>query len=421
MKTANGEPYPSADQGGIETSVPKDAGTESDLGEVIALSRICAAVSGLIELDAILHIGLDNVLSLMGGAEGGILLLDEKTKTLSYSISRGLSSKFSREVRLKPGEGIVGRVVQSGRPVLLGDISIEPGVARPDLVSMEGIKSFAAVPLRAKDNVLGVMTISNRIPHRFTRKDLHLLQSIGDLLGLAIEQGRLYEQLSKGRERYRQLARQVLIAQEEERKRIARELHDETSQTLAGLALNLRALMDMTEMVGIQDREFKSRLEKAHGVAVQVSIEVSRLIARLRPTLLDTLGLIPAIRQYAETSLSPLGVSLRFSSDEPGKTLPPEFEMGVFRWAQGAIGNIVKHSHATSASIAIKREGDELVVIISDNGQGFDVSQLTGIDQSGRGAGVFSMKERIRLLGGDCSIQSQPGKGTTLTARVPLS
>jgi len=400
-----------------------DSETEAKrrVDDLVALSRVAAAISGLRNLEAILQIGLENVLAIMGEAVGGIMLLDEQTKTLSYRVHHGISHTYAEEMHLQLGEGIAGEVAQSGRAILLDDISLETKAARPDLISMEGLKAFLSVPLRSKDNVLGVMNIASRLTHHFTTRDMHLLHSIGDLLGVAIEQANLYEQLRKGRERYRQLARQVILAQEEERRRIARELHDETSQVLSGLALNLQALIEMARMVGIQDKEFMGRLDKTHSLAIQIGNEVSRLIADLRPTLLDTLGLIPAIRQHAESSLTPLGINVSFQLEEIGRSLPPEVEVGLFRWTQGAIGNIMQHSQARNAIVSFEREDDELVLCIKDDGKGFDVSRLTEIDESGRGAGLFSMKERVRLLGGSCYVQSQPGQGTTVTARVPMT
>jgi two-component system sensor histidine kinase UhpB len=227
--------------------------------------------------------------------------------------------------------------------------------------------------------------------------------------------------LRKSRERYRRLARQILVAEEEERRRIARELHDESSQALTGLALNLQVLVETAETAGVRDTEFKARLNRAHSLAVQIGAEVSRLIADLRPSLLDTLGLVPAIRQHAETTLAPLGINVSFDLEKiEGPALPGEVEIGLFRWAQGAIGNIVQHSQARNAAISLKREGDELVLCIRDDGKGFNVHQLTGVEVSGRGAGLFSMKERVRLLSGSCLVESQPGQGTTVTARVPM-
>jgi len=389
--------------------------------DLVVLSRVSAAISSLGDLEAILRIGLDNMLDIMDGTAGGIMLLDEQTKTLSYRVYHRLSDTYAEEMHLKLGEGIAGKVAQSGRPILVEDISLEPSAARPDLISMEGLKSFLSVPLQAKGNVLGVLNIASHMPHRFTKRDTQLLYSIGDLLGIAIEHTKLHEQLRKGSERYRQLARQVIMIGEEERRRIARELHDETSQALTGLALNLQVLIETAETAGVQAPEFKTRLKKTQSLAVQTSTEVGRLIADLRPSALDTLGLIPAIRQYAEANLTSLGIDVSFEFEGVERSLPPEVEVGLFRWAQGAIGNIVQHSQARHANISLKREGDELVLCINDDGMGFNASQITGIEQNGRGAGLFSMKERMKLLGGNCSVQSQPGQGTTATARVPMA
>ena len=409
MRAGNGMP-----------GTPVDPESDEGPDDIVALSRVSAAISGLSDLEAILRIGLDNVLDVMHGAAGGIMLLDEQKQTLSYRVYCHLSDTYAREMHLKLGEGIAGKVAQTGRSTVLEDISLEPSAVRPDLISTEGLKAFLSVPLRAKDNVLGVMNVASHMPRRFTKRDMHLLHSIGDLLGIAIEQAKLYEQLRKGGERYRQLARQVLLTQEEERKRIARELHDETSQSLSGLALNLKALSDAAEMSGIQDTEFKARLEKAHSLAVRISTEVSRLIADLHPTVLDTLGLVPALRWYAETNLDPLGINVTLDTKGMSEALPPDVEPGLFRIAQGAIGNIAKYSEARNVTIKLERKGNELLLSVSDDGKGFNVSEITGIDESGRGRGLFSMKERVRLLGGTCSVDSQPGQGTIVTARVPL-
>jgi len=394
--------------------------TERRHREVLALSRVSAALSDLWDLDAILRVALNNMLNIMNGTIGGILLLDEQSQRLSYRVHQGLSSGYVEEMHLRPGEGIAGRVAESGKSILLEDISADPRVAHPDLVSTEGLKAFISVPLRAKDRVLGVINVASRMSHHFTSDDMHLLHSVGDQLGVAIEQARLYERLRKARERYRQLARQTLMAREKERKRIARELHDETSQTLSGLALQLQALVDMAEMSGNQDAEFQSRLKKAQSLALQVHSEISRLIADLHPALLDTLGLVPAIRQYAEANLRPLDINVSVEARGVDRRLPPEVEAVLFRFTQGAIGNIVQHSRAKNATIVLEYRDDELWLRTSDDGQGFDVSKITDIEESGRGRGVFSMKERIGLLGGTCLIESQPGQGTTVRAKVPL-
>src|SRR3989304_94653 len=237
--------------------------------ELIALSRVSAAISGLWDLEAILKVGLNNVLEIMHGVIGGVMLLDEQTKTLSYFVYHGLSAKYAEEMRFKLGEGIAGKVAQNGRAKLLEDISLETSAARPDLIKTEGLKAFLSVPLRAKDKILGVLNVASTMAHRFTKDDIYLLGSIGDQLGIAIEQAKLYKRLTDARKRYQTLLRQMITIQEGERKRVARELHDETSQQLTALALNLQALTEMMEMGNAKDPEIKAILKKAHNIAVQ--------------------------------------------------------------------------------------------------------------------------------------------------------
>ena len=393
---------------------------EKMAGDLIALSRVSAAVSSRMELETFLQICLDNVLHIMDGTAGGIMILDEQTKTLSYSIYHNLSPKYVEEMRLKLGEGIAGRVAQSGKAVLLEDISVVPEAARRDLISMEGLKAFFSIPIQSKGNILGVMNVTSHIPRKFTKTDKHFLHTIGDLLGVGIATAKLYEQLSVSRESYRQLARQTLVAQEEGRKWLARELHDGTSQSLSGMALQLQALIDTAKKYGSHDTEFIARLKKVHDLTVQVHTEISRLIANLHPPLLDTLGLVPAIRQHAESSLRHLDINVFVEARGRIRPLLPEAEIELFRFAQGAIANIAQHSKAKNAIITLEYLDDELLLRISDDGQGFDISQIMHIEENGRGRGVFSMRERIKILGGTMIAESQPGQGATIQARVPI-
>ncbi|MFC1874269.1 GAF domain-containing protein [Chloroflexota bacterium] len=388
--------------------------------ELEALSRVSAALSGLWDLDAILRVALDNTLKIMSGTIGGILLIDERTQTLSYRVHNGLSTRYAEEIRMKLGEGIAGRVAQSGKSILLEDISNDPRRANPDLISDEGLKAFISVPLRAKDRVLGVINVASRMPHSFTENDMYLLHSIGDQLGVAIEQSRLYERLMGARERLRKLARQNLVAEEEERRRIARELHDETSQSLSGIALQLQALIEISTTSSNPDTEFTTGLKKVQALTVQVHKEVSRLISDLRPALLDTLGLVPAVRQHTESRLQPLGINVSVETKGVERRLPTDVEAALFRFAQGAIGNIAQHSKAKNVTIVLEYQPKELLLSFSDDGQGFNVAEVTDVEESGRGRGLFSMRERVGFLGGTSGVNSEIGAGTTAWAKVPL-
>jgi signal transduction histidine kinase len=423
--------YPLRDsQGDIDAFVElrKDVTAERELENQIlkrhhhlhALNRISSATSGLRDLDAILNIALDTVLEIIGATTGGILLLHEQTQKLSYRVYRGLSAKYIEQVKMSLGEGVAGRVAQTGEPVVLEDISQDPRVAYPDLVSTEGLRGFVSVPLKSKDEVVGVMNVAAHTPGQFSAEDMYLLNSIGCQLGTAIEQARLYQRLKLGRERYRTLLQHALTAQEEERKRIARELHDETSQALTSLTLNLQAAITKAETDGIVATDFIGKLQKIQSLTVHTQTEISKLMKELRPTLLDELGLPAAISRYAKDSLESLGTKVLTEFEGVAERLPTEVEVTLFRISQGMIGNILEHAEAKNVSIKLECNTSECVLDIKDDGKGFDVSKITRVDKGGRGAGLFTMKERARLVGGRCSIKSRPGKGTRIVVKVPL-
>ena len=423
--------YPLKDnQGNINAfaELRKDVTAERELENQIlkrhhhlhALNRISSATSGLWNLDAILNIALDTVLEIINATTGGVLLLHEQTQMLSYQVYRGLSAKYVEQVKMRLGEGVAGRVAQTGEPVVLEDISRDPRAAYPDLVSTEGLRGFVSVPLKAKDEVVGVMNVAAHMPGQFSAEDMYLLNSIGCQLGTAIEQARLYQRLEQGRERYRTLLQHALTAQEEERKRIARELHDETSQALTSLTLNLQAAITKAETDGVVEADFIDKLRKIQSLAVHTQTEISKLMKELRPTLLDELGLPAAISRYAKDSLESLGTKVFTEFEGVEERLPPEVEVTLFRISQGMIGNILEHAEAKNVSIRLECNASECVLDIKDDGKGFDVSKITRVDKGGRGAGLFTMKERARLVGGGCSIKSRPGKGTRIVVKVPL-
>jgi signal transduction histidine kinase len=417
-------------QGNINAfvEVRKDVTAERELENQIlrrhhhlhALNRISSATSGLRDLDAILNIALDTVLEIINATTGGILLFREQNQMLSYQVYRGLSSKYVEQMQMSLGEGVAGAVAQTGQPVVLEDVSRNPRVAHPDLVGMEGLKGFVSVPLKAKDVVVGVMNIASHTPGQFSADDMYLLNSIGCQLGTAIEQARLYQRLELGRERYQTLLQHALKAQEEERKRLARELHDETSQALTSLTLNLQAAITKAETDDIVDADLVGKLRKLQSLTVHTQNEIVKLMKELRPTLLDELGLPAAISRYTKDSLESLGTKVFTEFKGVEERLPLEVEVTLFRIAQGIVGNILKHAEAKNTSIRLECNARECVLDVEDDGKGFDVSKITKVDECGRGAGLFTMKERALLVGGRCSIKSQPGRGTRIVVKVPL-
>ncbi len=211
------------------------------------------------------------------------------------------------------------------------------------------------------------------------------------------------------------LLRRVITAQEDERKRIARELHDETAQSLAALSMGL----DVAAR-GLPAAEGR-KVEEAAALAVRTLDEVRRLIVDLRPSVLDDLGLQSAILWYADRCLKPRGVTVRCEFGGLEGRLPVEYETTLFRVAQEAMTNIARHARAETVLVQCARRDGQLTLEIEDDGQGFDALALARPDDSGRGVGLLGMRERVELLGGTLQLDSAPGEGTRLSLTVPLT
>jgi signal transduction histidine kinase len=225
----------------------------------------------------------------------------------------------------------------------------------------------------------------------------------------------LYRELQV-REQWRgQLLAKVIGAQEEERKRLARELHDETSQTLSALAMRLE-----TAVAAFPGDLSRQRLLEAKELTVRTLDELHRLIYDLRPSVLDDLGLLSAIRWYAERHLEPLGVTVHWEVSGQERRLQPEIETALFRVVQEAITNVAKYAHAESVLIQCVLKDDAISIEIEDDGDGFDPTQLPAAGETRRGLGLIGMRERVGLLGGTIEIDAAPGKGVRIAVTVPL-
>jgi PAS domain S-box-containing protein len=228
------------------------------------------------------------------------------------------------------------------------------------------------------------------------------------------ERARAAEALEEKSRQLRSLSRRVLEAQETERRRVAHELHDELGQSLTAIKINL------------QSRErFKDRspteLNAENLRIVEDALQhVRRLAVALRPSVLDDLGLIPALRGITEQTASRSGFSVRFQPALPEARLPPDVETACFRIVQEALTNIARHAHAQHVDIDLFHDGDALVLGIHDDGCGFDVAAVRGRASAGDSIGLLGMKERATLLGGQLDIESIPGLGSTVRMRCPL-
>jgi signal transduction histidine kinase len=228
---------------------------------------------------------------------------------------------------------------------------------------------------------------------------------------------RLYKELQDREEARGKLLQKVIRAQEEERKRLARELHDETCQTVAALRMGLETARDVAP-----DDAARARLADLEALSRRTLEDLHRLIFDLRPSVLDDLGLLPALRWLGTKNLVPRGISVRyeFEGEDAGR-LPPPVETALFRAAQEALTNIVRHSGAETVLVQASIGPVEARVEIEDDGKGFEPASVSEPQESGRGLGLLGMRERLDLFGGRIQIESSPGQGTRVVLTVPLS
>jgi signal transduction histidine kinase len=223
---------------------------------------------------------------------------------------------------------------------------------------------------------------------------------------------RLYRALREREELRGQLLRKVITAQEDERRRIARGLHDDTSQALVALVMALD-----TTATTLGPGPARERLAEAKALAVRSLDDLHRLLFDLRPSVLDDLGLLSAIRWYAERHLEPLGIAVRCEFADLDGRLPPEVEIALFRVVQEAVTNIARHAEAETVLIQCALREGVMTVEIEDDGKGFDATR--GPEPSGSGLGLLGIRERVELLGGRVDIESAPGQGTRIALAVP--
>ena len=388
-----------------------------------SINQISGTISQSLELSQVLGTAIDNVVDVMKVDAAWMFLLNETLGELQLAAHRGISEEFARGVdKLKLGEGLSGRVAQSGEPMVVEDASTDPRLSR-DVVIKYNIHSMLVVPLSSKGKVNGTLCLGMCGYRQFQREEIELLITIGNQIGVAIENARLYqsqqevaEQLRRMQENLRFYLHQVTKAQEEERKRISHELHDETIQALVALSRRLDTIASGDK--GLPE-EYRHQLEEIWQQTNDIIKEVRRLSQDLRPAALDSLGLLPALEWLTSEVTSYSGIETKVKVRGEQRRLPEEMELVLFRITQEALRNVWRHSKASKAEIKVEFEPGITRITVSDNGKGFNLpDKIDGLARDGK-LGLAGMKERAQLIGGTLTVQSSPGKGTSITIESP--
>lgn len=297
---------------------------------------------------------------------------------------------------------------QSRQPMLVTDTSMEPAWKNTD--EWERVRAILAAPLIVNKQVIGFLNLFSETPDFFTIKMRNQLVAFTAHAATAIQNAWLFEQIRSGNERLHALSRRLVDAQENERQYIARELHDESGQALTSLMVDLHLL----EKSASKPEEVIRKVTEMEESLNMIMKNLHRVAMALRPASLDHLGLVAALRQHAETIGLKHGLKITFDNVDIHERLPENLESVLYRITQEALTNVVKHAQATQVDIILMMRSDKLVLIIEDNGLGFDPAEIRTTDH----LGLFGMRERAQMIDGKLVIESTPGKGTTLIVEV---
>ncbi len=405
-----GGPFTAEDQGLVETLAAQaavaienarllqDATTWS--AQLEALNEVGAALAGEVELPRLLQLICRRLRGLIG-ARVVTIALPASERTLRIEAADGAGADEILGLRLERAGSKSGGVLERRRAERVDALADDPEVDQ-HATSLIDARTGLYVPLLVGARPIGVIVAHDKEGEapRFSDDDLRLAEIFASRAAVAVD---LSERVA------RDALRRVVEAQELERRRLARELHDQTGQELTSVLLGLKAV-----------EEAKSDAERAKALAavreqvVETLHDVRRLAVELRPKALDDFGLAAALERLRDTFSEQTGMRVDLESRIRDR-LPPDVETALYRIVQEALTNIVKHAQANAVSIVLARKAGAVTALIEDDGRGFNH------DGSGEGLGLLGMGERLALLGGRLKVESRPGAGTTIVAEVPLS
>jgi signal transduction histidine kinase len=364
---------------------------------------VSSAISQPISLEETMRIALRETISLAGLEDGAVFLLDEERPVLRLVAHHGLPEWVTRHlVEVKVGAGLAGWVAQEGELLLIDNIAHDPRPFVPR--STEAVRFYAGVPLKARGKVVGVMSVSSPEQRELSRQQLALLVAVGQQLGVAIENSRLYQRVRS-------------LATTEERSRLAREIHDNLSQLLG--YLNLKAAGAEQSLAKGQVEEARETLVEVKQIAQDAYADARETIFSLRTTA-SSAGLLPALKEYLADYWRYYGLCVELSIDDDSlAAFPPDIGIQVSCIIQEALANVRKHAGATRAWLRFEPRGSGVQITIRDNGQGFDPEQTTTV--GGLHFGLSIMRERAESVGGRLEVDSRPGEGVQVVIWLPRS
>ena len=361
-----------------------------------SLNEVGAALVGELELERLLELVATRLRELINARLVAIAV--PSGGNLRIAAADGDGAEALGRIDTLENDSKTSRVMERGRSERVDSLLEDPEVDQ-DVARRLGATTGLYVPLRARERTIGVLIAHDKLGRdpRFTSGDLRLAEQFAVRASIAVDLSRRVA---------RDSLRRVVAGQEVERRRLARELHDETGQALTSILLGLRALEDANTGIDV---------EELRELVVTTLQDVRRLAVQLRPKALDDFGLAAALERLVQTFSESSGIRVQLEARIGDERLPTEVETTVYRIVQEGLTNVVKHAEASEVSILLVRRDGTLTAVVEDNGGGFDPEAVRSDS-----LGVEGMRERVALHDGRLTVESAPGSGTTLRVEVPL-
>jgi len=381
--------------------------------EMEALYEVSLEINTVPNVDILLNDIVKRAVTLLNVNRGEISLMESNGKSLKIAAVHPPNEKVVGTTN-RISQGLAGRIAKTGEPLMLHEIAKkENGGSSFD---EEDTRRFLGVPLKVQEKVIGVLSVSDEYhTGAFEEESIRLLSLFAAQAAIAMENSSLFNQVNDGRRELSLLSKRLMQVHEDERRKIARELHDQIGQTLTAIKLNLEALGQSSA-----DTSLSAELQKSIKLVESSVDQVRELSLELRPPELDDLGLIPALRLYVNQQAKRAGLEADMRFPEHKLTLAHEAESACFRVVQEAMTNTIRHGKATGVLLELMVRGKMLEVAFQDDGVGFNSKSAMQRIGQGKSLGLIGMKERIELVGGELMISSKAGEGTKITLSLPL-
>jgi ligand-binding sensor domain-containing protein/signal transduction histidine kinase len=368
-------------------------------GELEALYSGDERIIRAMTLDQVFQAIVEVAVKMLHADRGIVFVWDEKQSKVIPRVSHGFMPETLKALQYDKGEGMVGRVLETGKTIILPEIDLE--ALRPDIraaIVAEGIHSLVHLPIKVNEQTIGVFNISFTRPDAITEDTARLFNALVQRAALSVENMQLFEQTKE-------------LAVVEERNRVARDLHDSAKQKA------FAALAQLGAVNGILKKDpanAGTHLMEAENLVYEVIQELTFLIQEMYPMALKEKGLATTLREYVFEWENRNGIMINLDIRNPQR-LDLEMEQAIYRMIQEALANVARHSQCDKVDVSLNYNDDCIAVSVEDNGCGFDVSNKSG------GMGLRIIEERAETIGGEACIESEQGVGTKVVITAPLN